>query len=221
MASVQVYVEIGVGMAYRSGAAAWVFDPRWWGVCGQGTHEGAALDDLRDRLEPGATLVPTERIHGDEGAFARDRVACTEEERALTQAVLDEVRPQTMAVLAQTPPEHLDWDDPERILPPFATWRTARELAWHIADTESRYYLPSLGLPARPRAASLAEELVSSAAHVRAQVAGMPADLVVRRGSEEWTSTKVLRRLAWHERGELAVMRALVAKAARALGRPG
>lgn len=44
-------------------------------------------------------------------------------------------------------------------------------------------------------------------------VEAMPADLVVDGPHGTWTSVKVLRRLAWHERGELAVMRSMLAKA--------
>lgn len=95
--------------------------------------------------------------------------------------------------------------------PSFARRHTLREMAWHIVDTESRYYLPSLGLPARPRAGDLITELTESAAHVCQTVQTMPADLVRRDGGEVWTSVKVLRRLAGHERGELVAMRALTA----------
>jgi hypothetical protein len=39
-------------------------------------------------------------------------------------------------------------------------------MSWHLADTESRYYLPMLGLVSRPRAADLITELNASAAYV-------------------------------------------------------
>jgi hypothetical protein len=103
----------------------------------------------------------------------------------------------------------LDADDPARQLPRFATWRTIRQMAWHIADTESRYYLPCLGLPAKPRATTLRDELLQSARHVTDALATLPRDRIRRDGSMVWTSTKLLRRLAWHEPGELAVMRDL------------
>jgi hypothetical protein len=46
----------------------------------------------------------------------------------------------------------------------------------------------------------------------------LPAALQHRDHGAIWTTTKVLRRLAWHERGELVVMRELEGKAHRALG---
>lgn len=85
-------------------------------------------------------------------------------------------------------------------------------MGWHIADTESRYYLPFLGLGYREQAYELLAELELSADHVRQAVQTMPAALVVDGECGTWTTVKVLRRLAWHERGELAVMRAMLAK---------
>jgi hypothetical protein len=78
-------------------------------------------------------------------------------------------------------------------------------MAWHVADTESRYYLPRLGLPSRPREADLLPELQRSAAHVHAAVRRVAPALLRRSDGEVWTTTKLLRRLAWHERGELVV----------------
>jgi hypothetical protein len=37
----------------------------------------------------------------------------------------------------------------------------------------------------------------------------MPPDLVRCEAGETWTSVKLLRRLAWHERGELVAMQDL------------
>jgi len=84
-----------------------------------------------------------------------------------------------------------------------------------VADTESRYYLRSLGVEPVPRTLDLIDELRRSAEHVRAVVTRVPPDLVVEARHEVWTTTKVLRRLAWHERGELAVLRNLLARAAQ------
>ena len=93
------------------------------------------------------------------------------------------------------------------------------QLALHIADTESRYYLPVLGLPARPRADGLVTELEESGAHVRRVVSGMAPDLASASDDHgSWTSVKVLRRLAWHERGELDVLARLVGQAVEKLG---
>jgi DNA-binding NarL/FixJ family response regulator len=92
-------------------------------------------------------------------------------------------------------------------------------MAWHVADTESRCYLPRLGLAGRPREADLLGELQRWAAHVQAAVQGVAAALLRRSDGEVWTTTKLLRRLAWHERGELVVMRRLAWVGDHRLGR--
>jgi|GEM_PF-1794387 len=216
------YVEHGTGMAYDSGVAAWTFDASAWGRCGQGQDEPSALADLAaavgvDRGE----LTVVERIYGDERAFARDHVPPTDAERVATLAAFAEARAGTRALLAAClvcGSELLDIDNPARLLPSWAGWRTLRAMFWHIADTECRYYFPGLGLSSRPRAGDLDTELDACAAHVRAAVLDMPGDLVHRRRDAEWTSTKVLRRLAWHERSELRAMRDLAVANADLLG---
>jgi hypothetical protein len=91
--------------------------------------------------------------------------------------------------------------------------RTLRQMAWHVADTESCYYLPRLGLAGRPREADLLQELQRSAAHAQAAVRSVAPALLRRSDGEVWTTIKLLRRLAWHERGELVVMRRLAERA--------
>jgi hypothetical protein len=216
------YVEHGTGMAYDSGVVAWTFDASAWGRCGQGQDEPSALADLAaavgvDRRE----LTVVERIYGDERTFARDHVLPTDAERAATLAAVITARAGTVALLAAcrtAGPELLDFDNPTRVLPSWARWRTLGAMLWHVADTECRYYFPGLGLPSRPRAGDLDTELDACAAHVRAAVLEIPDDLVHRQRDEEWTSTKVLRRLAWHERGELRAMRDLAVTNADLLG---
>lgn len=210
--TVRAYVENDAGMAQDHASAAWSFDLDHWGRCGQGGDEPSALLDLQRTLGAQAELVVAERVTGDEHAFDRDRQPCTDLERQATMAILREVRPQTIDLLRSCSETELDRDDRERILPSYARWRTLRQMGWHIADTESRYYLPSLGLAARHRAGDLVEELELSAQHVLEAVKVMPADLVVEGAHGTWTSVKVLRRLAWHERGELAAMRSMLAK---------
>lgn len=207
MRSVSAFVEAGVGMAYNSGTAAWVFDLDLWGRCGQGMDEHHALRDLSQDLGGDVGLQVVERIWGDEQAFDRDRVPCTTDERAVTFAILGDVRQQTMTFLQSCTAAELDFTDPSRSLPSFADWHSLRQMGWHIADTESRYYLPSLGSPAKPRAADLIDELAESGRHVRTQLHDMSADLVAVEDDQVWTTVKLLRRLAWHERSELAAMR--------------
>jgi len=160
------------------------------------TTRPLALLDLQRILGRDAQLAVAERVHGDERAFARDRLRCTQDERRVTLAILDAIRPQTIALLQACSDAELDWDDPERVLPSYAGWRTLRQMAWHVADTEGRYYLPSLGLGYRERAPGLMDELRLSGDHTRQLVETMPSDLVTEGEHGVWTTVKVLRRLA-------------------------
>jgi hypothetical protein len=221
MQQLSAYVEVGVGAHVDNAVVAWAFDLDLWGVCGQGTSEASALDALARAASAVRGAVPVrvvERIHGDEQAFARDHQPAADSERARTLDTLAEARGETLALIAACPDPVLDWDDPQRVLPPWANWRTLRGMAWHVADTESRYYLPGLGLPARPREGDLLEELRRSGEHVRAVVATVAPALVREAPGQVWTTTKVLRRLAWHERSELRTMRLLAERARQQLG---
>jgi hypothetical protein len=221
MRRLPVYVEIGVAMAADCAAAAWAFEPDMWGRCGQGHNEESAVralcHDACTGTSTGIDPIVVERITGDEQAFARDLQPAGDVEREVTLAILAAVRAETLALVTASSPAVLDFDDPARTLPAWARWRTLRQMAWHLADTESRYYLPSLGLPARPAQPDLITELTASARHVHAAVSTMPAALVRRTPTAVWTTTKVLRRLAWHERSELITMRHLAHHARAAI----
>ncbi len=211
------YLEVGVGAHVDNAVVAWAFDLDLWGTCGQGLQETAALQALAHAAAhargSAQYVVVVERIHGDEQAFGRDHQPATASERAQTLAILSAARQQTLTLISACPDPVLDWDDPQRVLPPWASWRTLRQLAWHVADTESRYYLPRLGLPSRPREVDLLQDLQRSAAHVQAAVSSVAPALLRRSDGEVWTTIKLLRRLAWHERGELVVMRRLAERA--------
>jgi hypothetical protein len=226
----KAYVDQRAGMAAEGWSAAWTFDLEHWGTCGQGPDDAAALADLGVRCGLGTMAVEagelqvTERVDrartGDETVFARDRVPASEAERETTLVILEHARARTLELVRAAPPSVLAHREPDRVLPPYAWWHTVGQLALHIADTESRYYLPMLGLPSRDRASDLVTELEESGEHVRRVVSQMALHLELssdRNGS--WTSTKVLRRLAWHERGELEVLDRLVAHAS--VERPG
>jgi hypothetical protein len=202
---VLAYVETGVAMASDSGVAAWSYEPSLWGRCGQGPDEATALAALTP--EP---VTVAERVGGDERAFGPDLLPATTAQRQATLDILARARAETIRLVAGASAEILDRDDPARALPSFAGWRTLRQMAWHLTDTESRYYLPSLGLPARPRLPDLLKELAASGEHVRRTLATIPPDLRTD-SAEVWTTTKLLRRLAWHEPAELTTMRALAA----------
>lgn len=216
--TVEVYVESDVGAHIDNATVAWLFDLDYWGRCGQGHDEASALAALRATPVEPAALRVVERISGDERAFQRDRQPATPAEVTRTLAILHRERGQTLGLIASASIAELDWDDPERVLPPWALWRTLSQMAWHIADTESRYYLPQLGLPALPRGTNLREELRQSHDYVREILTQIGPDLYrITATGEVWTTVKVLRRLAWHERSELITMRRLLKQARIAL----
>lgn len=205
----EIYVEYPVGMAFSDGAAVWSFDPDLWGVCIQTRTLDAATACWAENHGP-ATVAET--IQGDEQAFRRDFDDAGDVELELTLAILEVQRARTRELLDALPDAVLDYDDPHRELPEWARWRTIRQMMWHICDTESRYYLPQTGLPTRERFDDLQRELVASQQHVREILTTMPRGIAHRSGGEVWTATKLLRRLAWHERGELEAIDALVAE---------
>lgn len=196
----ELYVESGVGMAFSDGAAAWSFAADHWGVCVQARSADEAVATWTERFGPAWV---TEVIHGDEQAFSRDYQEVSDHEIAITLAILEKQRHRALACLDRLDEGTLDRDDPGRVMPSWARWRTIRQMLWHICDTESRYYLPMTGLPARESATALHTELIESHRHVAGVLVDMRRDLVHHAGGEIWTSTKLLRRLAWHERGEL------------------
>jgi hypothetical protein len=218
----RVHVETGAGLHRHGAAGAWTFDLPYWGLVGLGNDEASALVALEVATgHPVETLSVVERVHGNERAFARDREPATADEFAMTQCLLDAARDETIRLTSAASPAELDWRDPARRLPDWARWHTAHQLAWHIADVESRYYLTGLGLPARPRASEVVTELRKSHQHVQATLRDLPADRVNHHDGTEWTTVKVLRRLAWHEIGELVVLRRLLARARFALQAAG
>lgn len=230
---VVVCVESGIGAHIDDATLAWAHEAAWWGLCGQGTDVASALGDLRGRAArqysaflvrhgedagPLDAVEVAEQVHGDEQAFALDREAATDAELERTMAILRWARADLGALLAACTDAELDWDDPERALPPWARWRTLRQMAWHIADAESRYYLAQVGVPPPERCGRLSDELSRSHQHVLRTLPQLERDLMVTSRDEQvWTCRKVLRRLAWHERSELDAMRALRERARQAL----
>ena len=208
----RVYVESGVNLGGTDETVAWTFDLRHWGLCGQGSSEHEAVAALLEvTRETDAEVI--ERIDGDERAFDFDRRLPLLEERRLTLEILAAARPTTIDLVRGATDAQLDWVDPDRGLPEWATWQTARQLAWHIVDCESRYYLPRTGCSYREPASNLIDELFESEQHVRRTIMELPAETLAHETEAEvWTSVKLLRRLAWHERGEIVVLRELLKK---------
>jgi hypothetical protein len=177
-----VCLEFGVGAHVDDATLAWIYDDRWWGLCGQGTDEPSALRDLTDRAflsyasflrRHGEVAVPleifdvVERMHGDELTFQFDHQPATDQEVERTTVILACARAELLALIEDCSETELDWDDAARQLPRWARWRTLRQMAFHIADTESRYYLAALHVDPPERCGDVREELHRSHAHVR------------------------------------------------------
>lgn len=220
----------------------WAFDLSHWGLQSGGRDEEHAISNLKTRAmvhfsnfleRHGEQSVPIGEVavlertktDVDEEALDLERQPASAEELARTLQILDWVRQDLVEFLSSLREEELDWDDPERDPGEGVWWRTPRQIAWHIAICESRYYLGRLGieppepfrsmtqaLPA-PSTPDLIELLARSAAHVRSVLPTLPTDLCREHADGQvWTTRKVLRRLAWHERTELVVMTKLLAK---------
>ncbi len=218
--SVDIYVEQGVRAHADGATAAWTFALPHWGRCGEGPDERSALAALAAAtgLDLDAMAV-AERIAGMENAFLRDRHPATPEEVARTAEILKAARADTVALVRSATVAELDWRDPERVLPPSATWHTLRQAAWHLCDTESRVYLAGLGEAPQRRSLDLLMELERSHAHVLTTIARLAPHRSRSLGGETWTTVKVLRRLAWHERAELVPMRLQLVRARMAAPR--
>lgn len=219
------------------------YDVPSWGLMAEATNEESALAELvageasvafarfleRHGEHPRVPtleevrVIERRQITADEQAFERDHRTATDEELNRTLQVLEWARSDLLEMLSSATDEELDWGDPHRVLPDWAWWRTPRQMALHIAITESHYYLRNLGVtpPALPivigevpTTTDLRECLRLSAEHVRRVLPQLPRDLAFRyEDGQEWTTTKSIWRLAWHERGENDVIRDLLAQA--------
>ncbi len=217
---VDIYVEQGVRAHAGGAVVAWTFSLPHWGHCGQGPDERSALAALARTggLDPDAMVV-AERIEGVEAAFQRDRRPAAPEETARTIEILKAAREDTIRLVRSATVAELDWRDPaaasERA--PLAgtgpSWQTLRQAAWHLCDTESRVYLAALGEAPPRRSLDLLTELERSHQHVLTTLARLRRGRSRSLGTETWTTVKVLRRLAWHERAELIPMHNLLARA--------
>jgi hypothetical protein len=118
-------------------------------------------------------------------------------------------REELLALIEGCSEAELDWDDPDRQLRGWARWRTLRQMAFHIADTESRYYLAALGVEPPERCEDVSEEPRRSGGHVLDVLEHLERDRAATSEDGCWTTRKVLRRRAWHERSELDAIRTL------------
>ena len=243
---VALAIRQGVDVGDAGGVEAAALDIEHWGLDAYGRDETDALEQLTSvahsrftafleahgdscRASDEVTVVSHQTHLNEEGAYDFERESARVDERARTLELHGWARADLLKMLRDAAEEELDWADPDRELPSWAWWDTPRKMAWHCAITETRYYLGRLGiappdpfaaltrpLPA-PSTSDLLELLFISQEHVRLWVERLPDCLVVETEDEVWTTRKVLRRLAGHERDENHVTASLLAKARRAL----
>ena len=207
----EVWVDAGDGMAALGEVAVWGFDLAVWGECTQAATEAEALTRYRRRTGR-ADLRVVQRITRPAQVFDRDLAPASDDEVEATIAVLGRSRARTLALLRSVPPELLDAADPAVRQPTWMPWRTPAAIGRHIADTESRGYPRRLGLPVRDPLPGLEDELAASAQHIERVLRAAARDRIDDYKGETWTTVKLLRRLAWHERVELVFLRRRVAR---------
>ena len=172
------------------------------------------LDEYRDWLARHGITAPeaagnprvVEKVRGDEVIFTRDAEPCEIGELDHAIQLLSASREDLLATVSSLPPDALDWDPPYRYFAEWASWRTVRAILAHIANTETHYYLPSIGYeaslaPAEPDA-DWREFLPEHRQETLCFLDGLrdAADRArVSRDREEWSIRKVLRRLVRHE----------------------
>lgn len=203
----KVYLDAGDGMAALGQVAVWGFDLEVWGECAQAADADDALAAFARRV--GRTdLVVAERIVGPDQVFARDREPATDAEIATTVRMVHEQRLATIALIDRAEAaEALDVEDAAVVQPAWMPWRTPRAIAQHLVQDASGGYLKRLGLPTLPPSGALLPDLHASAEHIQRVLQELPRQRVAEYKGEIWTSVKLLRRQAWHERVEQVFLR--------------
>lgn len=152
-------------------------------------------------------LDVAERVSGDEVLFAVDREAVPAGRVDLTIRLLAATRADLLKTMGELPEAALDWDPPYSFFAPWATWRSIRQILAHIANTETHYYLTKIGWRPRCSVAREAGDWCEFLAAHRAEVIDRLADLrdssdlcrLRQIPDDEWSVSKVLRRLVRHE----------------------
>jgi hypothetical protein len=125
----------------------------------------------------------------------------------LTTRLLGASREDLLRTVDQVPEAALDWDPPYLSFAPWATWRSIRQILAHIANTETHYYLAKIGwvpmcAPAQGDG-DWREYLQRHRAETLDRLRELRVSGDLRRvrqcPDDEWSVSKVLRRLVRHE----------------------
>lgn len=226
-----VWVDSGWGEPFEAS----VLDLSHWGHAATGRDKrqavaglrGREYDDFKSFLErhrSACAPLADVRIVGRDDYESWCRAPATMDERRCTLQFFQWSRDELVELIAAATDAELDFDDPDRVLPADAWWRTPRQMAYHIAITASRYYLTMLGVdPPEGWARSglvwkewpdVLDAVQQSTRQVLETVPDIPLDLVVT--NSEWdifSARRCLWQLASHERRETNVVRQLLEKA--------
>jgi len=163
---------------------------------------------FRDVSVPSKVGV-VERVAGNETLFGWDYRPATPSFIDETIALLDATRSELLEVVTELPDGIFDWDPPYRHFPSWARWRTIRQILAHIANTETHYYLPNIGIqptisPTLDEDAPWQKDLIQHREETLEALRNLKKarDLSRIRFDDNgaWSVRKVLRRLVWHER---------------------
>jgi len=164
----------------------------------------------RGFADPGLSLSVevVEQIRGDEVLFAWDRDPATLGELDQAIDLLTASRSDLITTLECLPVGTFDWDPPYERFLPWARWRTVRQVVAHLANTETHYYLPTIGFQPSAEPVPGDSEWQTFLAGRREEVVKCLDGLrhapdlahVAEAWAEAWSVRKVLRRLVWHER---------------------
>jgi len=156
---------------------------------------------------PESGLEVVERVSGDEVLFSADRSAGSAQTVDLAIRLLEASRKDLLRVMDGVPEGAMDWDPPYSSFASWATWRSIRQILAHIANTETHYYLAKIGwrpvcAPAQERAEwreFLHEHRTETVNRLRELCASGDLCRLRQRPDDEWSVSKVLRRLIRHE----------------------
>ncbi len=223
-ANSKVYLHRVLDEDGESGYLAWI--PSCLGFATWGETENEVLAKVPEKLleyirfrerfgvpcPAGSRLSEVEvaeRVSGNEILFDWDYLPATPSLIDETIGLLHATRTHLLSLVAGLSDDALDWNPPYRRFSTWANWRTIRQILVHIANAETHYYLPNIGIhPAVPPAGSrdpwkhnLRKHRNVTTEALRKLKAEQDLSRVHFFDAEGgWSVGKVLRRLVWHER---------------------
>ena len=223
-ASSKVYLHRAFDEDGEAGYLAWI--PSCLGFATWGETENEVLAKVPDRLQEyirfrercgvpctlGSELPElevAEQVSGNEILFDWDYQPVTPSLIDETIDLLRATRADLLRLVAELSDNALDWNPPYRRFSTWATWRTIRQILVHIANVETHYYLPNIGI--RPTVSPadskvpwqhnlLKHRNVTTEALQKLKAEQDLSRIHLLDAGGGWSVGKVLRRLVWHER---------------------